>query len=264
MTEKKPQTPRELLDGIGPAMQGLEIGPLSRPTLSKKKYRVWYVDHADRDELIRKYRHSATSESLDSEAIVPVDIVWSGRPLAVCLPEPRTFDYALASHVVEHVPDIIGWLQQIASVLRDGGLMSLAIPDKERTFDHLRAVSRPADLIEAHVRRLRVPSARHVFDAITSASPFGEPVKPPSTTLIVQALQHARAVEATDLYLDVHCYVFTPESFREVFAIVACTGLVPFRLRRLFPTRPGANEFIVSLEKTNEGPEAIAASYRKG
>lgn len=252
---------RELLDGIEPHMQGLELGPLDRPIVPKRSYNVRYVDHASRQELMEKYTRSATNETLDRDRIVPVDVVWPGGPLAPCLADQRPLDYCLASHVIEHVADVIGWLQQLASVLRDGGIVSLAIPDKERTFDHARAVSRPADLIEAHLRCLNAPSARHVFDHITSVSPFGEPVSPPAPALIREALQHARAVMVTDLYVDVHCYVFTQQSFREVFSILGYTGLLPFRLRRFFPTRPGANEFIVSLRKCTDSPESIAESY---
>jgi hypothetical protein len=252
----------ELLDGIRPEMEGLEIGPLDRPVLSKNKYNVLYVDHAGREELIRKYTWSATDETLYPERIVAVDFVWSGGTLASCLPEQRRFDYCLASHVIEHVPDILGWLRELAGVLREQGIVSLAIPDKERTFDHARATSRPADLVEAFIRRLKAPSARHVFDHITSVSPYGQPAQPPSAALIDEALQHATAAETAGRYLDVHCYVFTQQSFHEVFECIARTGLLPFRLRRFFPTRAGANEFIVSLEKSTDAPESIAATYQ--
>jgi hypothetical protein len=253
---------RELLDGIRPDMHGLEIGPLDRPVLSKSHYNVYYVDRATREELMRRYTWSATEDTLDFHRIVPVDIVWSGGPLASCVPESRRFDYCIASHVMEHVPDIIGWLQQLASVLQDGGLVSLAIPDKERTFDHARPTSRPADLVDAWIRRLRVPSPRQVFDHITSVSPCGEPVRPPSPALIDEALQRAIAAEEQGRHLDIHCYVFTQQSFLEVFEIIAQAGLLPFRLRRFFPTRPGSNEFIVSLDKSPDAPASIAATWR--
>jgi hypothetical protein len=41
-----------LLDGIRPEMQGLEVGPLDRPILSKAKHGVSYIDHASREDLI--------------------------------------------------------------------------------------------------------------------------------------------------------------------------------------------------------------------
>ena len=255
---------RELLDEIRPEMRGLEVGPLDRPILSKAKYSVSYVDHATREELIAKYKASATPETLASERIAPVDIVWApGRTLADCVPPGVKYDYCLASHVVEHIADPIGWLQQIALVLKDGGIVSLAVPDKERTFDHLRAVTRPADLIDAYVRQITRPSPRQVFDHITSVSEIGLEARPASPALIREAFAHALGVHHSERYLDVHCHVFTQASFFEVFEIVAHTGILPFKLRRFYPTRTGANEFIVSLQKCSAQPEEIAETYRR-
>lgn len=150
-------------------MCGLELGPLDRPILSKTRHRVSYVDHASREELIVKYKSTGTAETLAPERIVLVDIVWApGKTLAECVPPGAKYDYCLASHVIEHVADAIGWLQQIARVLNDGGIVTLAVPDKEQTFDHLRAVSRPADLVDAYVRQI---TDRHRAMCSTTSPP---------------------------------------------------------------------------------------------
>ncbi len=47
-------------------------------------------------------------------------------------------DLLVASHVIEHVPDLITWLREIASVLKPTGQARLAIPDRRYTFDLLR------------------------------------------------------------------------------------------------------------------------------
>ena len=256
--------PRELLDAIELEMRGLEIGPLDRPILSKVKYRVSYVDHASREDLIAKYKSSATAETLAPERIVPVDIVWTpGKTLADCVPPGAKYDYCLASHVIEHVADPIGWLQQIAAVLNDGGIVTLAVPDKERTFDHLRPVSRPADLIDAYVRQIARPSPRHVFDHITSVSQIGVEPSPPRPAQIREAFAHAMAAHHSGRHVDVHCHVFTQDSFFEVFETIAHTGILPLKLRRFYPTRTGANEFIVSLQMCSAKPAEIAESYRR-
>jgi SAM-dependent methyltransferase len=250
---------RELLGAIEPEMRGLEIGPLDRPILSKVKYRVSYVDHASREDLIAKYKSSATAETLSPERIVPVDIVWTpGKTLADCVLPGAKYDYCLASHVIEHVADPIGWLQQIASVLNDGGVVTLAVPDKERTF-----VSRPADLIDACVRQITRPSPLHVFDHITSVSQIGVELPPPSPAQIREAFAHAMAAHHSGRHVDVHCHVFTQDSFLEVFETIAHIGILPLKLRRFYPTRTGANEFIVSLQMCSAKPAEIAESYRR-
>jgi len=45
------------------------------------------------------------------------------------------FDYCLASHVIEHIPNPIAFFQSIAHLLKPGGVLSLAVPDKRYTFD---------------------------------------------------------------------------------------------------------------------------------
>jgi hypothetical protein len=252
---------RELLDGIDPQMHGIELGPLDRPILGKREYNILYVDHATREDLLEKYKISGSPETLMPERIVPVDIVWPGGPIAPLLNGRPKPDYCIASHVIEHVPNVIGWLQHLAGALKEGGILSLAIPDKTRTFDHNRATSRPADLIDAYVRRLQAPSARHIFDHVTSVSPVGTTPQRPSPELIRQALEDAVAAEQKGVYMDVHCHVFTQQSFLEVFGVLAHTGLLPVKLRRFFPTRENANEFIVSLETSDESPDQKAGSY---
>ena len=111
--------------------RGIEIGPLGTPVVRKDEADVRYVDYADQTELRRRY---AGDPNVDLASILPVDAVWGERTLKECFADEPSFDYAVASHVLEHVPDMIGWLQQIAEVLRPGGLLCLAIPDKRYTF----------------------------------------------------------------------------------------------------------------------------------
>jgi hypothetical protein len=73
---------RELLNGITPKGIGIEFGPLDRPILSKRRFQVDYVDHASREELISEYVNSGSTETLNPERIVHVDIAWPGGPLA--------------------------------------------------------------------------------------------------------------------------------------------------------------------------------------
>lgn len=101
-----------------------------------------------------------------------------------------------------------------------------------------------------------------MFDNITSVSQIGIAPAPASPALIREAFAHAMAAHHSGRYLDVHCHVFTQDSFLEVFETIAHTGILPLKLRRFYPTRAGANEFIVSLEACSATTEEIAESYR--
>ncbi len=137
--------------------RGLELGPLHNPLIEREGTQVLYVDHADTATLRRKY------EGHDVGEIVDVDVVWDQR-LASALGDRAPVGYVVASHVIEHVPDLVGWLGELAEVLATGGALSLAIPDKRFCFDRRRAESRLGEVIEAHLQARLRPSPGQVFD----------------------------------------------------------------------------------------------------
>ena len=87
--------------------RGVEFGPLASPLVQKAEGDVLYVDHVDREALIAKY---ADDPAVDADGIVEVDVLWDERPLQDCLPDGNGYAYAVASHVIEHVPDLVGWV----------------------------------------------------------------------------------------------------------------------------------------------------------
>src|SRR6266496_5170144 len=121
---------RLLREGIEPATQkGLEIGALNAPTVLPQEGDVRFVDRAD-DATLRD------SHPLRLEGLVNVDYIWPGTgSLAAVIGTGELFDWAIASHVIEHVPNMLGWLRGIAEVLKPGGILNLAIPDCRFTFD---------------------------------------------------------------------------------------------------------------------------------
>ena len=48
---------------------------------------------------------------------------------------------------------MIGWLQEIASVMKAGGILSLAVPDKRFTFDRERETTTLEQLLKIHFER---------------------------------------------------------------------------------------------------------------
>src|SRR3954469_246806 len=116
---------------------GVEIGPLTRPLVRRREGRIFYIDHLPTEDLRKKY---AYQHHIDVDKIVDVDFVWGERKLSECV-GGRRFEYCIASHVIEHVPDLIGWLAEIDDILAPGGILSLIIPDSRYTFDILRVPS---------------------------------------------------------------------------------------------------------------------------
>lgn len=91
-------------------------------------------------------------------------MVWGERPLGEAIPEP--VDYVVASHVIEHIPDLISWLHELASVLKPSGEIRLIVPDRRFTFDYLRREVRLNDVIYANLMQARAPLRHIVLDYV--------------------------------------------------------------------------------------------------
>ena len=121
-----------LRSGLSTASKVIEIGPSFNPLLPKRDgWNVFTIDHDDRAGLVAKY---ANDPSVDTTRIEEVDFVWHGGSLLDAIPPEHhgTFDAFVASHVIEHTPDIVTFLAAAATLIKPGGVIILAVPDKDR------------------------------------------------------------------------------------------------------------------------------------
>jgi SAM-dependent methyltransferase len=248
-------------------LEGLEIGPLTHPVVGKEQGRIAYADHLSAEGLRVKYAGDA---SVHPERLVDVDFVTGDGTLTDAV-GARRFDYAIASHVIEHVPDLIGFLQELTHVLRPEGFLCLAVPDKRFTFDHFRANTALADLLEAHLAGLRRPSVRQVFDhfanvmlvpardAWRGALQKQRLVKPHT---MADAWRMAEAAASGDRHIDCHCHVFTPTSFFELLRGCFELDLLELRVTHFWSPIPHEVEFFVVLRRpaASATPEAARAA----
>jgi SAM-dependent methyltransferase len=247
-----------MLDGLVVAeLAGVEIGPLDRPLVRKDQGYIHYVDHCDTEAL--KERWSADPD-VDTD-LLHVDAVWGAHTLREALSAAGggvwpAVDYVLASHVVEHVPDLVSWLNEVTDVLKPGGTLRLAVPDKRYTFDYLRKVTTLAEVSDAFAQRRRAPSGAMVLDfnlkvvRVDCGAAWNGPLDESRLEHYCtpeEALAEASDAETTGTYHDVHCWVFTPESFALLMADLAQRGLMRLSCANLVPTRPNTFEFFVDL-----------------
>jgi predicted SAM-dependent methyltransferase len=141
--------------------KGLEIGPSHNPILPKRDgYDVETVDHLDQQGLIEKYR----DHGIDLSRIEPVDYVWTGGSLLELVGDRQRYDWIVAAHVIEHVPDVVGFLQQCLALLKPDGVLSLVIPDRRYSFDYLRFPSSVGSLLQAHLEKRKRHSPGQLVD----------------------------------------------------------------------------------------------------
>jgi SAM-dependent methyltransferase len=121
------------------AGDGLEIGALDSPLPLPAGARVRYVDRLSLEELRSHY------PGLD---VVDIDLVEDGERLpGVPL---SSQDFIVANHFLEHCQDPIGTLQVLSSRVRPGGVLYMAVPDADQTFDAKRPSTSWEHLVADH------------------------------------------------------------------------------------------------------------------
>lgn len=249
--------------------KGLEIGALDRPVVGRDEGLIRYADHASTNDLRHKYQDDKTVNTSD---IVDVDFVLGEKTFAEAIGREHEFDYVIASHVIEHVPDVIGWLQDISEILCDGGILSLAVPDKRFSFDYFRTATTCGALIEAHMRKIRRPSPKQVFDHLSTAVIFDTGLrwsgKLDEARLKTYHSVHfaAKAAEETfhdGKYVDVHCTIYTPKTFFQIIDMLSELDLIDFRVVDFHDTAEDELEFFVSFEKLTSSDDLEKQRFLK-
>jgi len=250
----------KLLHSVNTDGQGLEIGPGFCPVLAKADgYNVKIVDHAPAAKLREKYACS----NVDVSRIEEVDYIWRGETLEVLTNKRSHFDFIVASHVIEHTPDLIGFITSCEVVLKPGGTLALAIPDHRFCFDRFRPVSTLGDVLQAHLEKRTTHTPGTVFDHhFYSVSLDGEiswstwcrgKYEAKETFLAAKAA-YEHAAKSSE-YIDVHNWRFTLSSFLMVMQALGELGFTSMGVASSFPTN--GCEFIVSLVKGLEVSNSI-------
>ena len=236
---------------IGDNVQSiLEIGALDNPTFLSSERETRYLDYFSASELKEK---ASRNSNRSPDKLVNVTYVLGGRVMSDVV--DRTFDLVIANHVIEHVPDMIGWLIEVGQLTDPGGHLFLSVPDRRFTFDYFRPVTDAVELVRAHDEKRTRPSeyqiARQLYYQTELRVEDAWSGKRP--TRLVPRLNLAKAMERgrarASVYTDVHCWVFTEDSFLQIIDDLSSAALVPWKLRHLQPVCSGENEFRVILER---------------
>jgi len=241
---------------FAPTGLGLEIGPSYNPIVPKREgYRVEVVDHLDTVALRAKYANEA---NVDATKIEEVDHVWHGEPLSELVGRER-FDYIVASHVIEHTPDMLGFLEECAAMLKPDGELVLVVPDRRKCFDFFRPVSSTGDVLQARLERRSRHAPGSAFDQIANCATLDGAAGWMSASrgqlgflhTVDQAAQLFDLVATSSDYIDCHAWVFTPSSFRLILKDLADIGRLPLRERGLW--RSDVFEFVSVLSRSARG-----------
>ncbi|TNM42033.1 methyltransferase domain-containing protein [Nocardioides albidus] len=248
---------------------GLEIGPLDSAISDKSVDDVSYVDIFDNAGLRAHYGDDPNVlVDLIPEVDFPHYVDGTFRDLATAAAPGAPYDWVIASHVIEHVPDFVGWLDQIARLTVDGGALLLAVPDRRRTFDRHRPPTTVGQALEAHELGQTRPGTRALHDFSASVIRLdpkdlvrGQPIPGrdrrvhPTLDEARRQVERGRAGE----YVDCHVWLWTPTDFLHQIQELRALGAADWYVETIAPQRRKAGEFLVVLRRSVDGqaPEGL-------
>lgn len=236
---------------------GLEIGPSFNPIVPKASgARIETLDHTDQAGLIAKYR---THGNINVSRIEPVDYVSDGRPMTEVIGATARYDYIIASHVIEHTPNLLGFLKDCEQLLGADGVLVLAVPDKRYCFDVFQPLTSTGAVLQAdREQRTRHPPGT-VFDYLAYAAKRDESIswgrggegKLSFAHDLLDAGRYFANAVGSGSYVDCHAWRFTPSSFRLILQDLAEVGMTSL-LERSFHDTIGS-EFFIAMSRNGPG-----------
>jgi Methyltransferase domain len=247
--------------------RGLEVGPLHEAIVGRDEADVRYVDVHDQAGL---RAHYADDPGVPGEAIPEIDYTLvkadgSSVSLAEACRDGAPFAWAVASHVIEHVPDVIGWLKDLAELVEDDGALVLMVPDRRYCFDVHRPPTTVGQMLEARELQATRPTTRAVYDYFSAAvhndvrelwaglpPDYGQRMH-----TVAQALDKV-AEGRSGTYIDCHVWLFTPESFLDQMHELRTIGESSWIVDSMHPTRHHHIEFMVRLRRIPRGQDTTS------
>jgi SAM-dependent methyltransferase len=213
------------------AGHGVEVGALHSPFPVPRTARVQYVDRLDTTQLRAEY------PELAEQPLVEVDLVDDGERLTTVPDESQ--DFVIASHFLEHCEDPVGTLEAHVRVLRPGGVLLLALPDRRHGIDRHRDATTLEHLVADHRQGPEASRAGHYREwARLVDLPLGN-------IGAAQVEAHAAALQERRYSIHFHCW--TGDEFIEQVQTILERFELPARVAS---HRTNHHEFLVTLQRT--------------
>jgi len=230
----------------------LEIGPLDRPIFKKDSANVFYADIRDLGAIKDFYKNDS---NVKIEAIVDIDYVIKGT-YSKSISDGEKFDYIVMSHVIEHIPELIRFFEDIKNVMNLKGKLCLTVPDHRFCFDHFRSPTSFAEAYDVYINGIKNLPFRVLDQSLSTTvndasywwNAFGAfEYLPKSKEQFERAKKdYFRALKGE--YIDVHFSVFSPETFLLLLYNMINFGLASFKCIEFYSTDVNSFEFNCILE----------------
>ena len=207
--------------------QGIEIGALHNPLVLPPQASVQYVDRLPVEELRKHY------PELNDLPLVDVDILDDGEKLDKVTSGSQ--DFVIANHFLEHCEDPIGTLNQFFRVLKQEGILYLAVPDKRFTFDRQRQETPLGHLFCDHEHGPHTSRAQHLHEWVWLVNQAKDEAD------AQRQIEHLEAIRYS-----IHYHVWTQSSWLEF--MLAMRARLGFEIETFLQS---GHEMISILRKQN-------------
>ena len=209
---------------------GIEVGALTKPFLVPNGIHVKYVDRMTVSDLREQYPELARLE------LIEPDILDDGETLASI--QDSSQDFVIACHMIEHCQNPIGTIQNFLRVVRKGGTVFMAVPDKRYTFDVNRPLTLLNHLLDDYQQGPELSKHSHFKEWVDLVIDNKEKVE--NSDQMVKQLM--------DIDYSIHYHVWNPPTFKEMLTHLNTQLSFPFNIE-LFAENNSKGEFLVVLKK---------------
>jgi len=236
----------------------LEFGPLNWPMVSKSDFpNAYYADIRNSDDIKKLYAGNdyleSTGVQIDTDSIVDIDYVVKGA-YKKTFKDVEKFDVIVLSHVIEHIPDIVNFFQEVTDLLKKNGKLVIIYPDARYCFDHFRNGTTFVDAYNTYAEKKMNYSA--VFDFVNNVVHENDPkffwndktqndILPTTDfSKVMQAYKNAKNDTLPD---DIHFWPFADYQFVKFLYDLDRAGLSNFEIDEFYETQENTQEFMTIL-----------------
>ena len=208
---------------------GIEIGALNKPATIPKHASIAYVDRSTTKELREIYPELHTVDFVEPDIIDDAETLQNIAD--------NTHDFVVSSHVLEHLEDPIRAINNHMRVLKPGGIVYLALPERTRTSDMHREPTSIEHLVKDHHEGPSGSRNKHYCEWAY----FNEGARGDAAA--------ERAMQLEKLNYSIHFHVWSLIEFLELIALLKreyCPSI------KIVLAKDNNNEFLVVLRKSED------------
>jgi SAM-dependent methyltransferase len=225
---------------------GIEIGGSYLPIpVDTRCCSVQYVDKMTASEIASLF------PEVQGYSIVETDIICDVAKKGLSPFADETLDFVIASHLIEHLPNPLGFIKDCGRVLRQDGILYLVIPDKRFTFDRDRETTPLAHIVQDMKHNAQDVEESHLPDWLRHIR----------NTALPEDVGERNRVVKWELDRSIHVHVWTWEGMVEFLRYMIIQERMSWELCEFYLPKKDLDEVIFVLRKVPRLPEECLAQF---